>query len=794
MLKSLRRKIIGDLRANRGQFIAVWLVVTLGTTFYGAMYPAGVNMLNSIYRSYDDLHFMDFQVKADSVSPQMVDAARGISGVAHAEGRLVVEGGIKIDPAHDYLINLRLVSVPDDRLPEINQSKVLKGHPIRDIGEVLVLKSFAERHDIQPGTVLHVSVAGELHDLRVAGLVFNPEYLVAGRSPEAPFPIPATFGVVWMRYSELAVLAGRTGEMNEIVIQLKGSNDSPRTALKEAVEQQLVALFEGKNNAAIFSRTQTASGGVVQALINGNFPLMRFYSGLFLIGATLITGILLARLVESERRRIGTLRSMGVTRRELVMHYLTFGAIIGVSGGLAGSVLGYLNSFWVMSTFLSYISGGDLPGFVNKPQIPFILLGFVIVAAGSTFAGAYPAWAESATPPGIALRPAAPKTPNAISRIPLNFLPLALRQTVRNLLRTPGRSLSTALGMMAGSMMIFSSLAMWDTLDVRFDDYFRANHYDLRVDMKGMSPASALETQVGQLPGVQAAQAALIGPVSAIRADGSTFDTIAVSTDEKAPFFDLQTVEGRPAFSSADGVWIGNNLQRALNIGAGDSLTLRAFGQERQVKILGVVSHVLGNPVFIPRSLLIQWVPGGVFPANEVLVRVENGQKANVWDAVVKQVPGVMAVEVFSDFEGDLSHYLEYFRVGTVIFGSFGYILALALLFNTVNTSLRERREELSILRALGSTRREIALTVTLELLVMVLLGALMGIPLGRAAGFWLNGSYQTEFFGSVNIILLRSYVLGLASLLVIVFLAEIPGLRAVQKADLGQVSKAQSF
>ena len=53
MLKSLRRKIWGDLRVNRGQFFAVWLVVTLGTAFYGAMYPAGVNMLNSLYATYD---------------------------------------------------------------------------------------------------------------------------------------------------------------------------------------------------------------------------------------------------------------------------------------------------------------------------------------------------------------------------------------------------------------------------------------------------------------------------------------------------------------------------------------------------------------------------------------------------------------------------------------------------------------------------------------------------------------------------------------------------------------------
>jgi putative ABC transport system permease protein len=154
----------------------------------------------------------------------------------------------------------------------------------------------------------------------------------------------------------------------------------------------------------------------------------------------------------------------------------------------------------------------------------------------------------------------------------------------------------------------------------------------------------------------------------------------------------------------------------------------------------------------------------------------------------------LVAAEVFSDFERDLNHYLEYFRVGTIIFGSFGYILTLALLFNTVNASLRERHDELAVLRALGSTRREIALTVTLELLVMVLLGAMIGVPLGREMGFWMFKSYQTDFYGTINLIKPVSYVLGLASMLIVIFLAEIPGLRAVQRADLGQVSKSQSF
>ena len=56
MLTTLRRKIFGDLKMHRGRFLAVWVVVAMGATFYGAFYPAGKSVLASVYSTYDKLH------------------------------------------------------------------------------------------------------------------------------------------------------------------------------------------------------------------------------------------------------------------------------------------------------------------------------------------------------------------------------------------------------------------------------------------------------------------------------------------------------------------------------------------------------------------------------------------------------------------------------------------------------------------------------------------------------------------------------------------------------------------
>lgn len=789
MLKTLRRKTIGDLKANWSQFLAVWLVVTLGTTFYGTMYPAAINLLDSIFRTYDQLRYLDFQVQLEPVGPEAVEPVRAIPGVAYVEGRLIVAGGWQVDPAQQYQVALRLISLPDAGEPDVNRLDITGGADIQGPGDILVHKTFADKHDIEPGDTLNVAIAGEIVPLRVAGLVFSPEYIVAGRDSNDPFPTPTVFGVAWMRYSDLAVRAGQDGRINDIVIRLEGKSEDNKGQLEDDVRAALVNLFP---DAAVFSRQQTASGSIIHANINGNFPVMGFYSGMFLIGGIVITGILLARLVESERQRIGTMRAMGITRRELVLHYLSYGFLIGLTGGLVGSVLGYLNSFWFMGTFLTYIAGGTLPGFVNLPQFPFILLGLVLAVGGATLAGAYPAWTQSATPPGIALRPAAPKTLNAISRVKLGFLPVVVRQAVRNLLRSPGRAAGTALGVLAGSMMLFSALALWDMMALNFGQYFDSTDFDLRVDLDSFQSGEAVEAQMRGVEGVEAAQAALIGAVVIVNPAGDALDTIAVAVDETDPYFDLVTTNGADAFSSTDGVWIGHNIERVLGVGVGDTITVIAQGIEQQAVIRGIVSQVIGSPVFVPRSLMMEWT-GGMFPVNSVLVRVKKDQDAAVREAVIG-LPGVHAVTVLDEFDDDLNHFLQFYRINTLMFGGFGLILALALLYNTVNASLRERRDELAVLRALGTSGWEIGLSVTLEFLVMVVIGALIGVPLGRYAGYFLATAYDTDYFGYITYLAPLSYVVGLAGMLLVVLLAEIPGLRAVHKTDLGQVSKSQSF
>lgn len=792
-LKSLRIKLINDLKVSRGSFFAVWFVVMLGVAFYGAMYPAGVNLRESFNETSDSLAHLDFQVSLEPTEAGISADAAVIEHVSAVEERLTLDAGVQLDLDSPFRVTLRMSSLPDDREPTVNQLDVVDGESISAEEEILLLDSFARTHDIDVGDTLIVWLAGEPNTFTVAGRVFSAEYVIPGRSAASPYPTPSSFGVAWVNYSTLAQVSGLEGLVNEVVVTVAGATSEDRDDALAAVEADLRAAYGDLDGYTLAARDQTPSGSVVQSLLSGNFPVLYFFSGVFLFGSVIMTGILLGRVVQGERQRIGTMRAMGVTRRELVVHYLSYGVVIGVTGGIVGTLVGYLNSLWVAAVFIELIVRGPLPAFSNELQVVPLALGFVIALVGSIMAGVYPAWVESATPPGVALRPAAPNRPSKLSQLSLPFLPLTARRAVRNVLRSPGRSIGTALGVALGAMMIFSAFSMWDSNETGTGAYFGSLSYDIRVDLDTLTPIDSIEGEVQAIDGVARAQGALIGPVIVTNPAGDGQDGYALSLDETDSIVDLTTLRGEAAFSRDDGVWIGTNLERLLEIEVGDTITITALGQSNEVEVLGVVSQTVGVPVYMPRSLFTQWTPGGLFPVTSVFVTAEDGQRDAVRDALLT-LDGVVAIELVREFKTDIEGFLLFFRGGTLIFGLFGYLLTLAVLFNTVNAGLRERQGELAVLRALGTSGREIATIVLLELLLMTVVGAAIGLPMGRLVGFGLLAEYHTVAFAPIPNVLALSYVAAFLTLVVIVVVATWPGLRSVQQVDLGAVSKSQSL
>ena len=61
---------------------------------------------------------------------------------------------------------------------------------------------------------------------------------------------------------------------------------------------------------------------------------------IFLAVAALVLNVLLSRLAEQQRTVVGTLKALGYSDGQVFWHFLKFGLVVGVGGGLLGCALG----------------------------------------------------------------------------------------------------------------------------------------------------------------------------------------------------------------------------------------------------------------------------------------------------------------------------------------------------------------------------------------------------------------------------------------------------------------------
>jgi putative ABC transport system permease protein len=110
--------------------------------------------------------------------------------------------------------------------------------------------------------------------------------------------------------------------------------------------------------------------------------------------------------VMSRRAEIALMKTLGATSAEIKSIFFKLGTIIGISGIMAGTLLGLIG-MWILTTFPIISLSEDVYGFSKLP-IDLTLLDFVLIILGAFFivivSSLYPAKKASSTDPLTVLR------------------------------------------------------------------------------------------------------------------------------------------------------------------------------------------------------------------------------------------------------------------------------------------------------------------------------------------------------------------------------------------------------
>jgi len=207
------------------------------------------------------------------------------------------------------------------------------------------------------------------------------------------------------------------------------------------------------------------------------------------------------------------------------------------------------------------------------------------------------------------------------------------------------------------------------------------------------------------------------------------------------------------------GGWIG--VAGSIVLGATSYLAVLLAVAAGAVSFAGLV---LGSPVVLPPVLRLVAAVGR-FPMAMLAGRNALRSPARASRAAVGLLIAVTLVVTFSvglatyeamlvrQVDGDPVYYrgihdqfVALSTMFTVLIGGAG-VIAAAGVVNVSSMTVAQRRQEFGLLRTLGATRRQVAVMVTVETVVMVtvalVLGVLLGVGYGWAGAYSILGTTQ---------------------------------------------------
>ncbi|MDX1994688.1 MAG: FtsX-like permease family protein [bacterium] len=141
---------------------------------------------------------------------------------------------------------------------------------------------------------------------------------------------------------------------------------------------------------------------------------------------------------------------------------------------------------------------------------------------------------------------------------------------------------------------------------------------------------------------------------------------------------------------------------------------------------------------------------------NTIEVAVEPGaDRAAVTEAILSTLGSG-----FISASGASSDLFATVQIGLIVMNLFGVLalfLGAFLIFNTFRTIVVERRRDLSMLRAIGATRRQVTSMILIESLLQGLIGTLIGLLLGYGLAALLisfMGRVYSTYFPNMNLVL----------------------------------------
>jgi putative ABC transport system permease protein len=781
---------------------------------------------------------VDGEPTAETVPAALVDQLAALPGAARADGNVSAVG--------IYVVGKDGKAIGGFGPPAIggNWSDAPAGHGLQGMviidgreprgpDEVVLDSATADRADYQVGDTVQLATATYEASLRPK-LVGIADFADGGSLNGATLTMFTT-----ARAQDL-FLGGKDAFTDVWVTAEDGVSQEELRDQAEQVLPDRVEAVTG-DHAADESATE-----LLDALSFLTTFLLIFAGISLVVGAFLIVNTF-SILVAQRSRELALLRALGASRRQVTWSVQLEAFVLGVVGSTLGLGLGVLLAMAIRALFANFgldLSGQALvftprtvlaayavgvivtmaaaflparrtsriaPVQALRDQVAMpessmhrrVSIGAVLVAAGlvSLFAGLgdivqipHSGWFVGAGVLAILLGVASSSP--VISRpflLGAHVVYRSLFGSVGNLagensLRNPRRTTATASALMIGLTLACTMAILGDSAKASVDKSIEENFVGdfIISNVFGGRFSASIADQVAQVDGVRTV---IRERYAAAERDGGR-ELFAATDPSTIEGLELTMADGE-ATDLADGtVLINKSMADDEDLGIGDAVTLQVPAGKQTWTVAGVYED---NPVvFAPIHTTVTTMEQAGYPPADNALIIDGAPGAtglqDRLDDLIADQP-IITVKNQDEFAAEQREPID--QLVLMIFALLGLALVIAVLgiVNTLALSIIERTREVGLLRAIGLSRSQLRWMITLESVVISLLGAVLGVLLGIGFGVALMYAVRDEGLEVISVPTGQLAVFLALSMVVGVLAAVLPAHRAARLDVLQAIS-----
>ena len=321
----------------------------------------------------------------------------------------------------------------------------------------------------------------------------------------------------------------------------------------------------------------------------------------------------------------------------------------------------------------------------------------------------------------------------------------------QNALRNPRRTAATAAALMIGLALITTvnvlGATMRASIDEQIDAQFGGDYLVQAQGAGGVNPEA--QQKVRRTPGVVAASPAYDGQV---KIDGKDVFYVAADAAVIVEAARLNIVSGRAASGPSDlMVDEGTAEDRGWKVGATVPVQF-PDGETERLTLAGVYSRsdLIGPRLLSPEMHRRHTLNPTVGIMVVDTVRTDAAMRSAL-ESAVSGYPNLEVADQASlkeDARGQVDGFVTFLTILLIM----SVIIAAVGVINTLALSVIERTREIGLLRAIGTSRRQLRRMIRLESIMIAVFGAVLGMGIGVAFGAALQRALADEGLGVLSI------------------------------------------